>query len=320
MIIYLPLEKIDMRYTSHMDRDIRNYLNKYHKNNHIILEAEDGDGKISTGSFLDAGLTIMSKSKQIYELAKLYRNNQINNNDIVFTTDLWFTGIESISYLNYFYNKKVRLKGVIHAGSFTDTDFVRDLERWAKNFEDVIFDISDEIFVASNFIKNDIVKKRMIDSNKITVSSLPLDYEKMDQYVNNDKKENIIIFNGRNVDEKQPWLFKQLQIELPNYEYINTHELNLSKKEYYKLLAKSKAVVSFALQENFGYGIQEAVYLGCTPILPNRLVYKEQFDKKYLYNNFLDCVNLTKKVMNSEITTPIITNIKNEDIFIKWFK
>jgi hypothetical protein len=320
MIIYLPLESIDMRYTTHLDRDIRSYLETYQKNNYKIIEAEKGDGKISVGSFLDAGLTIMTKSNQIYEIAKLYREEKINDGDIIFTTDLWFTGIESIAYLNYFYNKKVKLKGVIHAGSFTDTDFVRDMERWAKNFEDVIFDISETIFVASNFLKNDIIKKRLVDKNKISVTSLPLNYIEMDKYKNNLSKKNVIIFNGRNVDEKQPWLFEELKKQLPNYEYINTHKLNLNKEEYYDLLSTSKAVVSFALQENFGYGIQEAVYLGCIPIVPNKLVYVEQFNKKYRYDNFLECIKIVKLVMENKLTIPNLKTKSNFKIFNKWFK
>jgi hypothetical protein len=320
MIIYLPLESIDMRYTIHLDRDIRQYLELNHQNNYIVLEPENEDGKITVGSFLDAGLTIMSKSKQMYQLAKLYREGSINDGDIVFTTDLWFTGIEGVAYLNYFYNKKVKLKGIIHAGSFTDTDFVRDMERWAKGFEDSIFDISDTIFVSSNFLKKDIIKKRIVNESKIIVTGLPLDYKGMNEYKNQLPKNNVIIFNGRNVDEKQPWLFQELKKHLPQYEYVNTHELNLSKKEYYKLLSTSKAVVSFALQENFGYGIQEAVYLGCTPIVPNRLVYPEQFNTEYRYNNFNQCVNIVDLVMTNNLTTPNLNIQENNKIFKKWFQ
>jgi hypothetical protein len=43
---------------------------------------------------------------------------------------------------------------------------------------------------------------------------LPLDFEELNKYKNNSEKENIVIFNGRNVDEKQPWLFDELKINL----------------------------------------------------------------------------------------------------------
>ena len=319
MLYYLPLENIDMRYTTHLDRDFRNYLSEFMYDNYHIIEADTSNtNEILTGSFLDAGLTIRSKSKQIYALAKLYESGTIKDNDVIFTTDLWFPGIESIAYLNYFYNKKVKLKGVIHAGSFTDTDFVRDMERWAKNFEDMIFDISDTIFVASNFISFDILKKRMVNPTKIIVSGLPLDFKSMDKYKQNIKKENIIVFNGRNVDEKQPWLFDQLKEIMPQYEYVNTHKLKLSKETYYNLLSKSKIVVSFALQENFGYGIQEAVYLGCIPIVPDRLVYKEQFTDIYRYKTFLDCIEKIQLAINGDITAPITQINNNNKIFNLW--
>jgi hypothetical protein len=317
MIYYLPLEHLEMRYTTHLDRDIRKYL-KDNNIQHTIIEPEKID-KITVGSFLDTGTTIMSKSKQIYCLAELYRQGKMQDDDVIFTTDLWFTGIESIAYLNYFYNKKTKLKGIIHAGSFTDTDFVRDMERWAKLFEDMIFDISDTIYVASDFIAKDIYKKRLISKDKIVVTGLPLDFEELNKYKNNSEKENIVIFNGRNVDEKQPWLFDELKNKFKNIKFINTQKENLSKRDYYKLLSKSKAVVSFALQENFGYGIQEAVYSGCIPIVPNRLVYKEQFDIKYRYNNFEDCINKVSLVFNNELKIPDLQFNNNNNIFTKWF-
>ena len=73
-------------------------------------------------------------------------------------------------------------------------------------------------------------------------------------------------------------------------EFVKTQELDLDKEAYYRLLAESKCVVSYALQENFGFGIAEAAYLGCTPVLPNRLVYPELYDEKYLYDTHEESV------------------------------
>ena len=113
------------------------------------------------------------------------------------------------------------------------------------------------------------------------------------------KKENIVLFSARNVDEKQPWLFEQMKEELQYsldvpIKFINTQEKKLQKEEFYELVGKSKVMVSFALQENFGYSMLEAAYLGCTPIVPNRLVYPEMYSKDCLYDNddsmtFHDC-------------------------------
>jgi hypothetical protein len=318
MLIYLPLEKLDMRYTSHLDRDIRTYLRDYvpyYK--YLIIEPPIQNVKINNGSFLDATFTIQTKSHQINEISKLYANDTINDGDIIFTSDLWFPSLEAIAYLNYFTKKNVKVRGIVHAGSFTDTDFVRDMEVWAKGFEESIFHISDKIFLGSNFIKNDILKKRYVDSNKLVVTGLPLDFEELDKY-NTSKKENWIVFNGRNVDEKQPHLFDELKKKLPQYKYYNTHQYKLSKSDYYELLSKSKIVVSFALQENFGYGIQEAVYLKNIPIVPNRLVYTEQFNRSFRYDTFDQCVDMVDYYMNNEVEVPKIPN-NNHQIFKTWF-
>ena len=95
--------------------------------------------------------------------------------------------------------------------------------------------------------------------------------------------------------------------------------MNLSKQQYYGLLSRSKFVVSFALQENFGFGIAEAVKLGCIPILPNKLVYPEFYDKTYLYTNFEECVEKLANFMfldsKHQLIQPKFTNP-----FPKWFK
>ena len=320
-IIYLPLEHIESRYTVHMDRDILKYLANSGKEYLRIYPDIPSPQKMKAGSFLDAEFTIRFKAAQIAEVARLYREDVIDSGDIVWSSDLWHPGLpESIAYMNYFAKKDVRLRGLIHAGSFTDTDFVRDMERWAKNFEDTLFDIADEIYCGSEFIKNDIVKKRIINPNKLVPTGFPLDTENLDK-IKPVKKENIVIFSGRNVDEKQPWLFKQMRDKLGdnNIEFINTLEHNFSKEEYYNLLSKSKVVVSFALQENFGYSIAEAVYLGCIPILPNRLVYPEFYSKEYLYNTFEEACGKVEMVIEDYLVSPLVVRDFQESIE-RWFR
>ena len=225
-----------------------------------------------------------------------------------------------VPYLNFFSGYNLKVRGILHAGSFTDTDFVRQMERVYKGFEESLFDICEKIYLGSNFIKKDVLQKRYVSADKLVVTGLPLDLQELDKFKNEDEKENIIIFNGRNVDEKQPYLFDLLQQKLPNYKYVNTQKENLSKSKYYALLAKAKCIVSFALQENFGYGVQEAVYLGCIPCLPNRLAYVEQFDKQYLYNNFDECVKMVDDIMNDNIPSTHAIVEDNDVIFDEWFK
>jgi glycosyltransferase involved in cell wall biosynthesis len=274
------------------------------------------------GQFLNSAFTSKFKALQIAEISDLIERGVITDGDTLFFSDIWFPGIESIAYMKYF-NKMDNLKitGIIHAGSFTDTDFVRDMERWAKNFEDIIFDISDTIYCASNFIKNDIIKKRMIDPNKLVVSGLPVDYTGLEKHKGQTKKD-IVIFNGRLCDEKQPWLFNELRDQVSkrldrDVQFLKTQEMNLSKEEYYSLLGKSKAVVSYALQENFGFGVAEAVYLGCTPVLPNRLVYPELYPDTKLFNRFDESVDMVINALNDYQEQQIV--LDTDQVMQTWF-
>jgi hypothetical protein len=320
-LIYVPLEHIDGRYTVHMDRDIETYLQK-HNINYVKVIPTYETPALPEGQFLNAAFTSKFKAQQLAEIASMYERGEVADDDQFFFSDIWFPGIESLAYMNYFTKKKPRITGFVHAGSFTDTDFVRDMERWAKNFEDIIFDISDELYVASNFIRNDIIKKRIVDPEKIKVTGLPLDYVGLDAYKDTEPKCDIVIFNGRLCDEKQPWLFdelkSQVQARLGNHvTFIKTQSMNASKEGYYQLLAGSKVVVSYALQENFGFGIAEAAYLGCQPVLPNRLVYPELYDKQFLYDRFEQSVDM---VCDAIQHGPKQATLKmNHGCFYRWF-
>lgn len=318
-MIYLPLEHIEQRYTTHMDRDILDYLNRKGIK-YKYLSPDTLTGKIENGSFLDAPATCYRQFNQMKELVRMLAEGEIEKDETLFVTDIWNFALMCIPYLNYFCNANLKVQGIVHAGSFTDTDFVRHMERVYKGFEESLFDICDKVYVGSEFIKSDIIQKRYIRPEKLIVTGLPLDFKGLQKYKGQYSRRHRIVFNGRNVDEKQPYLFDLLQERLPQYEYVNTQKEGFTKDEYYNVLATSKCVVSFALQENFGYGVQEAVYLGCVPALPNRLAYKEQFDTKYLYNNFDECVHLVDRIMKDELpkTTPIVTD--NDKIFDVWFK
>ena len=318
MLIYAPLEHLDQRYTTHLDRDIINYLNKNKKIYHYLDPKVINKG-ISNGSFLDSDNTIYRQFTQFNEFISLLLKRKkfdMGKDYTFFTTDLWNFSLLAVPYLNYFSGYNIKIKGVLHADSFTDTDFVRNMERMYKGFEEILFDITDTIYVASDFIKNDVIKKRIVDPNKIVVSGLPIDEKGLN--LPKVDKEDIVIFNGRNVDEKQPYLFEIMKEKLP-YKFINTQQKNYTKEEYYNLLNKSKVVVSFALQENFGYGIQEAVKLGCVPVLPNRLVYPEIYPQQNLYNTFEESIKKVKDAIEGNLSCPIPKIKTNKEIFKIWF-
>jgi len=147
MLIYAPLEHLDQRYTTHLDRDIINYLNKNKKIYHYLDPKVINKG-ISNGSFLDSDNTIYRQFTQFNEFISLLLKRKkfsMGKDYTLFTTDLWNFSLLAVPYLNYFSGYNIKIKGVLHAGSFTDTDFVRDMERVYKGFEEILFDITDTI-------------------------------------------------------------------------------------------------------------------------------------------------------------------------------
>jgi glycosyltransferase involved in cell wall biosynthesis len=75
---------------------------------------------------------------------------------------------------------------------------------------------------------------------------------------------------------------KELGVTLPaNVDY----RYNLTKFEYFTLMAKAKWYLSTCYQETFGYTIQEAIYFGCNILVPNRACCPEMVPVRCVYNH-----------------------------------
>ena len=103
------------------------------------------------------------------------------------------------------------------------------------------------------------------------------------------------------------------------FSFFYTLEHNFSKEEYYDLLSRAKVVVSFALQENFGFSVAEAVYLGCVPVVPNRLVYPEFYAEQYLYDTFDNACDKVNMALKGNLLPPLHTRDYQESIE-RWFR
>lgn len=74
-----------------------------------------------------------------------------------------------------------------------------------------------------------------------------------------------------------------------------------SPAAYSMLLHQADIVVSTAIQETLGIGILEALYCGCIPLLPHRLVYPDLIPVAYhsdcLYNTFEELVHKLYRIL-----------------------
>ncbi len=298
MIYYLPLEHIEARYTKAMDSIIVKEL-KRQKKDFKRIDGKVLTGKIKVGAFLDANSTNHYKFTQLQEVTKLFAQGKIKDGDIFFVSDLWFPGIEAIPYMAYFGGIKVKIMGILHAGSFTETDYVANMKDWAKHIEKGWFNIADKIFVGSNQTKKELIEKGMVEHfGKIITTGIPIDTEEMYKLAKPldwEQKEDIVLFSGRLDDEKQPWYFDELKTSGIK---IKTLEQNLSKKEYYKLLARSKVMVSYALQENFGIAAIEAAAYGVNLVLPDRLSYQYIYPERFLYSSLEQATEMVENFLH----------------------
>ena len=62
----------------------------------------------------------------------------------------------------------------------------------------------------------------------------------------------------------------------------------------------------------------EAVYLGCEPVLPNRLVYPELYPNTRLFDRFDESVDMVIEALISDRVTSRVVSESN-DVFNIWF-
>jgi glycosyltransferase involved in cell wall biosynthesis len=96
------------------------------------------------------------------------------------------------------------------------------------------------------------------------------------QYANRTNKKIIVTSSGP---------AKDCGTNLPrNIEF----KFNLTKKEYFTLMAKARWYLSTCYQETFGYTIQEAIFFNCNILVPNRACCPEMVPSVNVYDKVED--------------------------------
>ena len=254
---------------------------------------------IQTGQFLDAHDTCSWKAQQIEMLVVNLNNGNIQDNDVLFFHDLWFPGIEALAYIRHASGVNFKIAGCLHAGLWDFFDFLnqKGMGQWGLSFERSMLSLTDMIFVATEFHRRLIVnchnwQVTRLDS-KIHTTGFPIyaDHMPTPEPLEN-RQHNLVVFPHRLAKEKGYEEFKILAREpaLKECEFVCTAEVCKTKAEYYNILAKAGVAVSIARQETWGIAMQEALFSGCFPIMPNRLAYPELYPADMLYNSQAECI------------------------------
>jgi len=253
--------------------------------------------EITSGSFLDVCSTNYFKAGQLRILSRKLFNNEIKKEDIIFFHDLWFPGIEMLAYIRNGLDLDFKICGIFHAGTWDPYDFLskKGMTHWAYSLENSWLAFIDRIFVATEFHKNLICATRMVRSNKITVTGLPI----FPRILRNLRKEKIVVFPHRLDSEKNPETFDRLAATLKNtdWSFIKTKEKCRTKEEYYDILETASIAISFADQETWGIAQQEAVFAGCIPLVPDKLSYREMYPAEYRFNSEEEALAKILKIM-----------------------
>lgn len=294
-IINVPIENIPMRYSADWNIWFPREFDRLGVDWKTIYpgKAFYHQKDILEGKFLDTYHTNYFKSIQMAEIAILMQKGEIGfNEDIFFFHDLWNPAVEMLAYMRDCLDKKFKIVGILHAGTWDPHDFLskKGLGKWAKHCEMSWLKIVDAVFVATQHHKTliqDYLETPVDLENKIHVTGLPI-FEPPGQDIPWEEKENLVVFPHRLDEEKQPGLFDKLQdsynpreVKVQFCKSISSYS---TKEGYYSLLRRSKVAVSFALQETWGIAMIESVLCGCVPLVPPRLSYSELYPECFKYS------------------------------------
>jgi len=306
----VPIEPIEERYSiqwlAWFKKEFKDNNISY---NVIIPPASLTGNKIETGEFLDVIGTNFYKAQQLVILCQLIYEGEIKDDDIILFMDYWFPGVEMLQYIRDGAKKKFKIAGMLHAGTWDPHDFLTrsNMAYWARALETSWLDCADALFVATQFHKKLILQSLInLKPDKIKVTGFPIYADFSEEVESNVTKDIDIVFPHRLASEKQPNLFdKMLDTYAPSSNKLitrKTQENYINKKQYYRDLSRSKIAASFALQETWGIAIQEAVLLGCIPIVPDRLAYSEMYPDVFKIESNVDTpssemLNMYRKII-----------------------
>lgn len=307
-IIYIPLENLPQRYTQMMNNAI------YPKVDISLYPKIEIDTQIKRGQFLDIVNTCKFKAAQLQMIADLFNEGKVKNGDAFLVGDIFFPGIEMIKYMAELQDLNVRVYGINYAGRADKTDFVQKLGYWADASELGYHQICDGIFVGSIDHHINVCDHFCLNPATVHTTGLVWDLNYMQEFheeIGYVEKEDFVIWPHRWCEEKGIdeliWFAKNTNKKIvvtssgpekkvgkvpKNIEF----KFNLTKKEYFTLMAKARWYLSTAYQETFGYTIQEAIFFGCNILVPNRAccpqmvpecnVYDEIDQVDYMFDNF----------------------------------
>lgn len=298
MLWILPIEPLEERYT----KQWYDWFPQECERQGIKYEVIDGvplTDRVEVGTFLDVNSTMHYKATQIAVLAGNIRCGLVHKSDTIFLADGEMFGMEgSIRYLLQMNGlADVKVVAFIHAGSYTQGDFVQQCSYFAEKYEQAWANVFDMILVGSEYHAHRLYNHRGIPLEMIQVTGNPYDVDAVKSSITYRPKVKRVIHTNRPDPEKQPDvtldIFEVLKQKHPDWEFMVTTSRrvwgapdlrkralrlqeqgiiqvreNLTKVEYLSLLQESVVMTGNTIEENFGYCLLEAMLMDAIPVVP----------------------------------------------------
>jgi len=310
-IILVHIEPLEERYSKQWLDDLKDKVD-------VILGSTE-EQVIKDGEFLDVYDTNLFKLNQGIDIINYVRTHKLTKDDTIFFLDLWNPVVTMLGYVRDCMNLDFKIAGMLHAGTWDEWDFLSrsGMGRWAKGLEYSMIQVADKVIVATEFHK-ELIRKDIMEFTNIIVEDFPI----FTDDIVLDKK-NIVVFPHRLAPEKDVDYFWNVAKEYKKKYNDDTVFIESvgncnSKQDYYNLLAESKVSFSSAKQETFGIAMLESLNLGCIPVVPNRLSYRETLPG-YTYNNIEEAIEMVRDgIMNWK--RPKKYTVNNFDNILKRLK
>lgn len=329
----VALEPLDSRYTGHwydyLPKQVLAYIKACGLDNRfqvLQITGEQRESEVTEGAFLNFNDTNIWKSSQAIEVAHLFNDGQVQDGDYFLYTDAWNPAAIQTRYMADLAGIKIRMGGIWHAGSYDKNDFLgrQFNKQWSFAFESSLFNLFDNNFFATDYHID--LFCRTLDTNpfmqkKIVRTGFPMEYysELEDFNYTNNFKQDLIVFPHRLSEEKRLDVFKQLEKELPEYNFLVCQEQKLTKAEYHDILRSAKIVFSASKQETLGIGVYEGMLVDALPLVPNTLSYEEMYDDRFKYNEGEEPIPRIRSMMENHETYLDTLRANRDKVKFKYF-
>lgn len=318
-LFYMGLEPYEGRYTLQLTEWNRRVFERRGIDFVIVPGTTlDNTKAIQVGQVLDAHGRSFFGMSQMMNLVQMMRNGEVNEHDVIYFEDMFQPGIESLPYIMDQIPSRPEVWVRCLAQSIDPDDFVHStgMASWMRHYEALVNDFATGILCSN---------EEMVAHAKIAGWSAPLYNISGLAFGKNEVRERVaniprfidrpkrVVFAARFDQEKQPHFFMDIVEEFSGLgvEFailqggplrsndstalerarklvalgdLKVYE-NLSKDEYYNLLANSRVMFNCALQDWTSNTVSEADALGTNVVFPAYRSFPEIFnnDPQRLY-------------------------------------